>query len=236
MNKKYCPVLPFSTAVSWPRRCSKCWSISPAVGVFDTHLCAATPGSQSQLADQLSSIPHHDVAPAQSSLPNDVQVPSLQVPSLQAGLQVRDAQHFSKGIGKSSPKPCIVLKFWISTKKVTFGLKSQNFALKSQAMLAELEAVQDRFKEQADRSGLQPSAVQAGRKQRRHGNRKGKDRTHKPLYPSWQHAAGPRAGEHRLVQKRPRYCRVCLAGLALTMATRSLPFHGTKPKAVLSPM
>ena len=63
-------------------------------GVFDTHLCAATPGSQSQLADQLSSIPHHDVAPSQSSLPNDVQVPSLQ-----AGLQVRDAQHFNKGIG-----------------------------------------------------------------------------------------------------------------------------------------
>lgn len=34
------------------------------------------------------------MAPAQSSLPNDVQVPSLQ-----AGLQVRDAQHFNKGVG-----------------------------------------------------------------------------------------------------------------------------------------
>ena len=73
-----------------------------------------------------------------------------------------------------------------------------------QAMLAELEAVQDRFKEQADRSGLQPSAVQAGRKQRRHENRKGTDRTHKPLYPSRQHAAGPTAGEHGPVQKRSR--------------------------------
>ena len=31
-------------------------------GIFDTHLCAATPGSQSQLADQLSSIPHYEVA------------------------------------------------------------------------------------------------------------------------------------------------------------------------------
>lgn len=73
-----------------------------------------------------------------------------------------------------------------------------------QAMLDELEAVQGRFKEQADRSGLQPSAVQAGRKQRRQETRKGTDRTHKPLYPSRQHAAGPTSGEHEPVRKRPR--------------------------------